>query len=272
MKKQNVLVVGTGEIGSAIIELLEARKSKFNVFKKDIAPIELKEKIDIMHVNIPYSGKFEEITVAYIKQFRPSLAIINSTVRPKTTNSIFKKTGRLIVHSPCRGRHPHIKEGLVKFVKFIGPTSGKAGLLAKKHFEELGIKAELFPNAVDSELGKLFETTYYGLLIAFHQEMERICEKHGADFSKSVKRFSETQTIDINHKIPRPFFFPGYIGGHCVMPNIEILKKDAESEFLDAIQNSNKKTGEKYSVKSQNDAIELAKKLAKKYGVFVEFG
>jgi len=101
--------------------------------------------------------------------------------------------------------------------------------------------------------------------------MERICDKHGADFSKAVKRFSETQTIDINHKIPRPFFFPGYIGGHCVMPNIEILKKDVESEFLDAIQDSNKKIGEKYSIKSQKDAVELAKKLAKKYGVFVEF-
>lgn len=270
--KQNILVVGFGEIGSAIFELLLEKKSKFNAFKKDIEPLKLAEKIDIMHVNIPYSEKFEGIVISYINQFKPKLTIINSTVRPGTTERIFKKTSSLIVHSPCRGRHPFIKEGLLKFVKFIGPASKKAGLLSKKHFEELGLKAELFSNAVDSEVGKLFETTYYGLQIAFHQEMERLCGQYGADFSNAVKRFSETQTIDINHKIPRPFFFPGFIGGHCVMPNIEILKKDVKSEFLDAIENSNRKTGEKRKIQSSKDAIELAKKLSKKYGVFAEFG
>ena len=33
--------------------------------------------------------------------------------------------------------------------------------------------------------------------------------------------------------------FPGVIGGHCVMPNIAILKSFVESEFLDLILKSN---------------------------------
>ena len=37
-------------------------------------------------------------------------------------------------------------------------------------------------------------------------------------------------------------YFPGVIGGHCVMPNIELLKRFAvESEILEAIESSNRK-------------------------------
>jgi hypothetical protein len=34
-------------------------------------------------------------------------------------------------------------------------------------------------------------------------------------------------------------YFPGIIGGHCVMPNIEILRKFDESVILEAIRASN---------------------------------
>jgi hypothetical protein len=33
--------------------------------------------------------------------------------------------------------------------------------------------------------------------------------------------------------------FPGPIGGHCVMSNIAILRKDITSKFLDAVVDSN---------------------------------
>jgi hypothetical protein len=35
-------------------------------------------------------------------------------------------------------------------------------------------------------------------------------------------------------------YFPGIIGGHCVMPNIEILRKFDESVILEAIRTSNR--------------------------------
>ena len=37
----------------------------------------------------------------------------------------------------------------------------------------------------------------------------------------------------------RTKYFPGVIGGHCVMPNIEILRKFDDSPLLRAIQTSN---------------------------------
>jgi hypothetical protein len=33
--------------------------------------------------------------------------------------------------------------------------------------------------------------------------------------------------------------FPGHIGGHCVMPNIAILRRGFNSKFLDAVVESN---------------------------------
>ena len=38
---------------------------------------------------------------------------------------------------------------------------------------------------------------------------------------------------------PKTKYFPGVIGGHCVMPNIEILRKLDDSAFLKAIKASN---------------------------------
>jgi hypothetical protein len=45
----------------------------------------------------------------------------------------------------------------------------------------------------------------------------------------------------INPKVPRPVLFPGPIGGHCLMPNIKLLKKDIKSDFFDAIEKSDEK-------------------------------
>jgi hypothetical protein len=39
--------------------------------------------------------------------------------------------------------------------------------------------------------------------------------------------------------LPPVKYFPGVIGGHCVMPNIEILRRLDDSELLRAIRSSN---------------------------------
>ena len=47
-------------------------------------------------------------------------------------------------------------------------------------------------------------------------------------------------------------YFPGVIGGHCAMPNIELLARSCDSPLLDAIRDSNaqKVAGERASVPS----------------------
>ncbi len=233
---KNVLVIGNGEIGRPLAELIE-KSGNYVVFIKDVKQIKIPEPIDILHICIPYSEGFSTIVDDYAREYRPKLIIINSTVRPGTTDAIAKKIGIPAVHSPVRGRHPNMKEGLLKFVKFVGGEK-QAALLAKEHFERIGLTVMLMDSAINTEIGKLLETTYYGIDIAAHQEMYRICKVYGADFIQAVTLYNATCTMDIAHKVPRPLMYPGKIGGHCVLPNIEIIKLDVMSELLDFVLKS----------------------------------
>jgi len=83
-----------------------------------------------------------------------------------------------------------------------------------------------------AELAKLLETTYLGVLIAWAQEMERLAAQYEGSFS-DVNRFIEEIDFLPSH------IFPGAIGGHCVLPNIELLRSRVESQFLDLVVESN---------------------------------
>lgn len=243
VSQKSVLIIGLGEVGSSLFSVLDKTK-KFKIFKRDIEPLEAEEKIDVMHICINYSDKFVDIVSDYIKKYKPALTIINSTVRPFTTNGVFEKTRARIAHSPIRGMHPQMEEGILKFVKFIGPIDEESARLAKEHFESAGIKAEVLKSPLETELGKLFETTYYALCIAYHQELGRICEKYNVDFEQAVTRFNLTYNDVykiLKPNVVRPVLFPGFIGGHCLIPNINILKKDIGSKFFDVILESNEK-------------------------------
>jgi hypothetical protein len=41
--------------------------------------------------------------------------------------------------------------------------------------------------------------------------------------------------------LPRTRYFPGFIGGHCVIPNINLLQRVARSPLLQAVLDSNRK-------------------------------
>lgn len=240
---KNVLIIGMGEIGTALYSLIEDSR-KYQIYKKDLEEIDINANIDIMHICIPYTDEFVDIVRGYVEKFKPKLIIINSTVRPGTTQEIFGKCKISIVHSPVRGKHPNIKEGLLLYKKYIGPIDRNAGENAKNHFETLGVKTELFKSPIETELAKILSTSYYGLCIAWHQEMERICKKFNADFDQTVTEFNKTYNDgikDVNPNLIRPIMYPGFIGGHCVMPNLTILQKDIKSDFIDAIVKSNEK-------------------------------
>jgi UDP-N-acetyl-D-mannosaminuronate dehydrogenase len=122
---------------------------------------------------------------------------------------------------------------LQHYTKFVGAMNPTAGQRAAKHFESMGLKTKVLSTPEATELAKLSETTYFGLMIAWAQEMERCCEKAGADYEEIISFYDEIEFF------PPVKYFPGVIGGHCVMPNIEILCKLTTSELLNAIQNSN---------------------------------
>ncbi|TSC75454.1 MAG: UDP-glucose/GDP-mannose dehydrogenase [Parcubacteria group bacterium Gr01-1014_30] len=232
-KKPNnkIGILGYGEVGRAIAKFYKNPKIKDLNRNDDL------QGVEILHICIPWSKRFVEIVKKEIKKIKPRLTIIHSTVAPGTT----KKIGGRIVHSPVRGVHPNLYEGIKTFVKYIGADSKKAGLVAKKHFESLGIKAKVFYPSATAELGKLLDTTYYGLVIAWYGEMKKLCDKYGVNFDNAVTDFNKTYNegyAKLGRKnVIRPVLFPpkGGIKGHCVVQNTEILKKYFNSKALDLI-------------------------------------
>ena len=228
---EKVLVIGVGEIGKPLLELI---REKYEAYGLDIKPAEPLPECQIMHICFPYDGEnFVRQSLRYIARYRPSLVIINSTVAPGTTRRIAMESHTAAVNSPVRGKHARMKQEMLQYTKFVGAITPEAGQRAAQHFANIGMRVKLVGSPEASELSKLTETTYFGLLIAWAQEVERYARELGADYDEVVSFYQEIPYL------PPVKFFPGVIGGHCVMPNISILKGLFDSGILNAIEKSN---------------------------------
>jgi len=147
------LVIGSeGPVGSALVEVLS---DKYAVDGIDYLSDRLPGKYDVIHICFPYNQKFEEAVEVYLDLYLApgGLVIIHSTV-PVGTSAKFNA-----VHSPIRGVHPHLAEGIRTFTKFFG---GLRAVEAAWIFAQLGIETVTSPQAEDTEAMKLWDTTYYG--------------------------------------------------------------------------------------------------------------
>lgn len=234
MKDAKTLVVGIGEVGGALAEILEKRQP---VLRHDIEPRRFDKPIGVMHICIPFqsSSQFEACTLEYLERFTPALVIINSTVLPGTTRRVFEASGIPVAYSPVRGKHVRMTEDLVRYSKFVAAPSAEIAQLAESHFQDAGLKTRRINRVETLELAKLAETTYFGVLIAFAQELNRYCDGVDGDYYETSEFFDE---IDF---LPRTRFFPGFIGGHCVIPNINLLLKLTSSPLLEAVLDSNER-------------------------------
>jgi len=267
MAKQTVLVVGLGEIGHALLELLE-EKDSFIVYGLDIDKAKMRitsqnysklpSKVDIMHICLPFKERdnFADAINSYEKQFKPELIIINSTVPPGTTKQAQKLCKCLVAHSPVRGvhkNHEHMKWEMKRWAKYVGGANAKAAEATRKHFERMGLKVKTLKSCVETELAKLFETTYRAWMIACFQEMHRISRNFEAEFDDIVDFLKDTHRV----RLDRPVMFPGVIGGHCLIPNTQLLLSSYDSEFLRLILRSNERR--KAEITDPNIAEEVAK-------------
>lgn len=229
-----VVVVGLGEVGRPLLELI--RSSGAKAVGVDVEPGDLPARgsVDVMHVCIPFEiPDFVGETARYIELLGPRLTIVDSTVAVGTTRAIHERTGAPVAHSPVRGKHARMLDEMRSYVKFVGGIDEDAARAAAEHFAGVGLETRILATPEATELAKLSETTYFGLLIAWAQEMERYCDLVEVDYDEVVSIYSEIGFL------PPVKFFPGVIGGHCVMPNIEILSALGESAILDAIRSSN---------------------------------
>lgn len=269
MLKESVLIVGLGEVGHALFELFR-ESGKFDVYGFDldkekmrsiVGDVEPPKTVDIMHICYPCKEQetFVKTTLDYIEKFKPKLTIIESTVAPGTTQKIFEMTKSKVVNSPVRGMHKNLetmKRDILFWSKYIGAPTKDLAAEAEKHFQKLGLKAKVLKSPIETELAKLFETIYRAWMIACFQEMHRISRHFRADFNEVVDMLEDIHRVHFN----KPLHFPDVIGGHCLIPNTELLSKSYDSDFLRLILKSNEKRKEEIKDETVRFEVEKIKK------------
>lgn len=88
--------------------------------------------------------------------------------------------------------------------------------------------------------------------------MHRISRHFGADFDDVVDFVENTHRV----RLDKPVMFPDVIGGHCLIPNTELLLKSYDSKFLRLILESNEKRKEEAKDEGVRREIEKIKKRA----------
>jgi UDP-N-acetyl-D-mannosaminuronate dehydrogenase len=224
-----VLVVGLGEIGRPLLEIL---RGAHDAVGRDIEDRPF-DGVRILHICFPYSPDFVSSAARYASMYEPEVVVVNSTVVPGTTMEIQEKAGVPAVYSPVRGKHARMTDELRRYRKFVAGASAAAVALVEQHFGAAGITTQRMSSSEALELAKLLETTYFGVLVAWAQEMDRFADAVDANYWEATAFLEE---IDF---LPPVVFQPGYIGGHCVMPNLELLEQVRRSRFIDVMRESN---------------------------------
>jgi len=237
-----------GEVGIPLHAILSTIYSCVPV---DIEPVAVCTPGSVLHICYPFQVEdFVGTTVSYIDKYRPELTIINSTVPPGTTRSIQRRSEAAVAFSPVRGKHAKMQQDMLFYRKFVAGCDSRSTELAERHFADAGFKTGRFQSPEVAELSKLLETTWLGILVGWAQEVERFGANYGASYEE-INSFIEEIDFLPSH------IFPGAIGGHCVMQNIDLLRQQFQSDFLSAVINSNK-LKEKQSLQKELTCSELA--------------
>lgn len=202
------LVVGAGEVGTALYAVL-ARAHQVAI--RDVEPVGV--PADVLHIAFPWSASFVDSVKGYERQHNSDMTVVHSTVPVGTCDP------EGWVHSPVRGRHPHLTEGLLAFVKhFAGERADEAA----KAWEATGCDVAVHPRAAETEAAKLFELVQFGLQVVVEEEIHQWCERSGLDFDVVYTQFAESYNAGYQamgeHQFVRPVLehMPGPIGGHCI--------------------------------------------------------
>ena len=192
------------------------------------------ENPQYLHVCLPGElEKFTDIVIEWINEIKNiQVVVIHSTVKPGTTKRIQERSSIPILFSPVRGVHRRFLDDFKKYTKFISFDHAEINSEIKKDLEKRFRKVEWMSTTKTAELAKiLVDTTYYGWLINYAQITKMICEKENVDFDEMWK-FADEIHENLGN---RPKMFPGIIGGHCVIPNLNLV----EYENLDVIKTIN---------------------------------
>ena len=228
--KKNV-VAGIGEIGKPILKLLS--KNSITVgfdLNRNLMDERKFEKYKnfntiFLHIAIPATGKFINSILKLHKKFQPECIVIHSTIKPGTTERLQRKLPVPVIYSATRGIHKRMAYDLKRYTKFFvistnAPRSRWASARYVKLMKQCGIKTKKMSRPETLELAKIIcDTSYLGWLVNYAQLSNIIAIEHGVDYDEMWSFSDEIHEFLGN----RPKMFPGFIGGHCVIPNIDLL-------------------------------------------------
>ena len=236
MKKD--VFAGLGEIGLPIFKILSKTDTVYgyDINAKLIPKNQKKMEVfptHFLHICIPYNKDFISNILKLNKKFSPEFIVIHSTIKPQTTEKIQKKIPIPIIYSATRGVHIRMIHDLKLYSKFFALDEKITGSkLASKKFAALmkksGIKTKKVSSPITLELAKIIcDTSYYGWLINYAQISQIICQKFSVDYDEMWSFSDEIHRVLNN----RPKLFPGFIGGHCIIPNLELLNEKSLNQI-----------------------------------------
>ena len=258
MKKD--VVAGLGEIGLPILKLLSKQNNVvgYDIDKKLMNNVKFTKFQDtqtsFLHIAIPVTQKFITNVITLFKKFSPECIVIHSTISPGTTEYLQKKMSIPIIYSATRGVHKNMLRDLKRYTKFFvissnAPKKQWATATYSKKMKRCGIKTQKMSKPETLELAKIIcDTSYLGWLINYSQISNMIAKNYNVNYDEMWLFSDEIHKFLGN----RPKMYPGYIGGHCVIPNLDLL----HNQTLELI----KKINTKYSKKIRN-----SKNIYKKY-------
>ena len=247
------IIIGFGEVGKALVQVLgertdiaihdpqkgyEAKRERTLYDENTPYPASVPIEYDWMHIAYPWHKEFVTTTLFYWLEFLPKHVVIHSTVpvgtMSQTVSGLEQPDARAsITYSPVRGIHPNIARYLREFPKWYATTDKDEAKAVEDLFHSCGMQPRRAPSFECLETMKLYETTEYGYRIALWQEIERQMAKYetrgGASFEEAMTAmkewlFEKRKVYDGDRGLA-PIMYGGVIGGHCVVPNWELLRQ-----------------------------------------------
>ena len=221
------LIIGAGQIGKSLRDVLIYNYPVYLVDKDETGNSEY----DIIHICFPYFKGFEDEVRKYQDWYKPKFTVVHSTVPVGTCT----KVGA--IHSPVIGIHPFLEESLKTFVKYLGGP--KAGEVAD-YFRRAGMRVYVTDKSETTELMKILDTTFYGICVEYAKDVKQQCQRFNVPYEMWtlwIANYNEGYEKLGRKEYLRPNLVPisKKIGGHCVLPNCDLL----ETKFTDILKKLN---------------------------------
>jgi len=237
------LVIGLGEIGTPILQLTSKATLTvgydLNEKLMDKKKFKKYEELEthFLHICIPFTKDFILNVIKLREQFKPKGIVIHSTISPGTTKNLQSKLSIPVIYSATRGVHKRMLHDLKRYTKFysVEPNAPSANWVSSEYtklMKKCGVKVKKMSTPISLELAKIVvDTSYYGWLINYAQLSNMIAIQNKVDYDEMWSFADEIHKYLGN----RPKMFPGFIGGHCVIPNLDLMN----NETLDLIREIN---------------------------------